>query len=59
MKKITLYVEDEQKEYLQKKVGNTGSMSWYIRKLLDSDMIRRNKVPRLRKAIFPTVSQNQ
>jgi len=59
MKKITLYVEDEQKEYLQKKVGNTGSMSWYIRKLLASDMIRCNNMTRQRKAIFPTVSQNE
>jgi len=59
MKKITLYVEDQHKDYLQKKVGKTGTMSWYVRMLISADMIKAGDLARRRNAIFPTVSQNE
>ena len=59
MKKITLYVEDDQHAYLKNKAGKTGTMSWYIRKILVSDMLKSSEMDRRRKKAFPSVSENE
>ena len=45
MQKITLYVEDCQKEHVLNRVGGKffNSMSHYIRKLIQDDMIKKEK----------------
>jgi len=59
MKKITLYVEDEQHAFLKSKAGKTGTMSWYIRKVLTADMLRSADMDRRRKSAFPTISETE
>jgi hypothetical protein len=59
MKKITLYVEDEQKEFLQEKVGKTETISWYIRKLISRDMLRSAEHKRQARKAYPSISESE